>query len=126
LGSAADHDTVVQELYPDVVPATVDNFLVYVNNGFYIKTLFHRVISGFVIQAGGYTTGLVKKEGQAAPIALESNRGLSNTRGTVAMARTSAPNSATSEFYVNVAEHARCAAGRCVDCDCGADAVKAG
>jgi peptidyl-prolyl cis-trans isomerase A (cyclophilin A) len=95
----------VLELYPDVVPATVDNFLVYVNNGYYIKTLFHRVISGFVIQAGGYTTGPVKKEGQLAPITLESNKGLSNTRGTVAMARTSDPNSATSEFYINLADN---------------------
>lgn len=97
--------TVVLELYPDVVPATVDNFLLYVNNGFYIKTLFHRVISGFVIQGGGYTTGPVKKAGQAASITLESNKGLSNTRGTVAMARTSDPNSATSEFYINVADN---------------------
>lgn len=97
--------TVVLELYPDVVPATVDNFLHYVNNGFYIKTLFHRVISGFVVQGGGYTTGPVRKDGQVAPITLESNKGLSNTRGTVAMARTSAPDSATSEFYVNVADN---------------------
>jgi peptidyl-prolyl cis-trans isomerase A (cyclophilin A) len=98
--------TVVLELYPDVVPATVNNFLIYVNNGYYIKTLFHRVISGFVIQAGGYTTGPVKKEeGQLAPITLESNKGLSNTRGTVAMARTSDPNSATSEFCINVADN---------------------
>ncbi len=58
---------VVLELYPDVVPATVDNFLVYVNNGYYIKTLFHRVISGFVIQAGGYTTGPVKRRGNWPP-----------------------------------------------------------
>jgi cyclophilin family peptidyl-prolyl cis-trans isomerase len=97
--------TVVLELYPDVVPATVDNFLLYVNNGFYIKTLFHRVISGFVVQGGGYITGPVRKDGQAAPITLESNKGLSNSRGTVAMARTSDPNSATSEFYINVADN---------------------
>ena len=97
--------TVVVELYPDKVPATVDNFLGYVNNGYYFKTLFHRVISGFVVQAGGYTAGPVVKEGQLAPIALETNRGLSNARGTLAMARKSDPNSATSEFFINVVDN---------------------
>lgn len=90
------------ELDPAAAPITVNNFLAYVNNRYYESTVFHRVIAGFVIQGGGYTTGLIKKPGQLAPITLESNKGLSNLRGTVAMARTSDPNSATSEFFVNV------------------------
>ena len=77
----------------------------YVNAGYYKDTLFHRVIAGFVIQGGGYTTGMVKKAGQGAPIALESNKGLSNTRSTLAMARTSDPNSATSEFFINLVDN---------------------
>ena len=83
-------------------PITVKNFLTYVRGGYYSNTLFHRVIPGFVAQAGGYTTGLIKKPGQLDPIELESNKGLSNSRSTVAMARTNVFNSATSEFYVNL------------------------
>jgi cyclophilin family peptidyl-prolyl cis-trans isomerase len=90
---------------PQVAPVTVDNFLGYVNRGFYSNTLFHRVIPGFMVQGGGYTTGLVKKTGQLTPIALESNKGLSNLRGTIAMARTDDPNSATSEFFINVVDN---------------------
>ncbi len=97
--------SIVMELNAAVVPATVNNFLGYVNAGFYKSTLFHRVIAGFVVQGGGYTTGMVKKTGQSAAIALESNKGLSNTRGSVAMARTNVPDSATSEFYVNLADN---------------------
>jgi len=97
--------SVVMELNADVVPATVNNFLGYVNTGFYQSTLFHRVIAGFVVQGGGYTTGMVKKTGQSAAIALESNKGLSNTRATVAMARTNAFDSATSEFYFNLVDN---------------------
>jgi len=93
------------ELNPLAAPITVNNFLVYVNSGFYRNTLFHRVIPGFVVQAGGYTTGLIKKEGQKPAITIESNVGLQNTRGTVAMARTSEPNSATSEFFVNLSDN---------------------
>ena len=96
---------VVLELDPTVVPVTVDNFLGYVNSRYYQSTLFHRVISGFVVQGGGYTTGMVKKPGQLAPIALETNKGLSNTEGTVAMARTAAPDSATSEFFINLVDN---------------------
>lgn len=96
---------IVMELYPDVAPQTVNNFLEYVNSQYYTKTLFHRVIAGFVIQGGGYTTGVVKKEGQTAPIALETNKGLFNTRGTVAMARTADPSSATSEFFINLVDN---------------------
>lgn len=96
---------VVMELDPTKAPITVNNFLSYVNSGYYASTLFHRVIAGFVVQGGGYTTGLVKKAGQVAPIALESNKGLLNTRSTVAMARTSVPDSATSEFFVNLVDN---------------------
>ena len=92
---------IVMELDPAAAPITVNNFLSYANSGFYSNTLFHRVMSGFVIQGGGYTTGMVKKEGQKDPIVLESNNGLSNLRGTVAMARTNVPDSATSEFFIN-------------------------
>lgn len=96
---------IVMELNPTAAPVTVNNFLTYVSSGYYSRTLFHRVIPGFVIQAGGYTTGLVSKAGQLAPIALESNNGLSNVRGSLAMARTSDPNSATSEFFVNLVDN---------------------
>jgi peptidyl-prolyl cis-trans isomerase A (cyclophilin A) len=94
------------ELNPLAAPITVNNFLGYVNSGFYRNTLFHRAIAGFVVQGGGYTKGLVKKDGQKTAIVLESNVGLQNTRGTVAMARTSELNSATSEFYVNLSDNA--------------------
>jgi cyclophilin family peptidyl-prolyl cis-trans isomerase len=83
----------------------VNNFLSYVRQGFYTNTLFHRVIAGFVVQGGGYTTGLVEKTGKAEPIVLEANNGLSNLRGTLAMARTSELNSATSEFYLNLVDN---------------------
>lgn len=99
-------DSITLELDPASAPVTVNNFLGYVNSGYYTKTLFHRVIAGFVIQAGGYTAGLVKKAGQGAPIVLETQKdGPSNLRGTVAMARTSDPNSATSEFFVNLVDN---------------------
>lgn len=97
--------SITVELDPAAAPVTVNNFLSYVNSGYYKDTLFHRVISGFVAQGGGYTSGMVKKAGQLAPIVLESNNGLSNLRGTVAMARTSVPDSATSEFYVNLVDN---------------------
>lgn len=95
------------ELNPSAAPITVKNFLSYVNSGYYKDTLFHRVMAGFVVQGGGYTTGMVKKAGQTAAITLESNNGLSNLRGTVAMARQGDPNynSATSEFYVNLVDN---------------------
>lgn len=102
---ATSKGTVVVELDPVVAPVTVDNFLGYVNRGFYSNTLFHRVIPGFMVQGGGFTKGLVKKTGQLAPIVLESDNGLSNLRGTIAMARTDAPNSATSEFFINVVDN---------------------
>ncbi|MDD2547029.1 MAG: peptidylprolyl isomerase [Burkholderiaceae bacterium] len=91
--------------YPDKAPATVLNFFSYVNAGFYDGTLFHRVVPGFVVQGGGFTSGLVAKPNTTAPIALETPNGLSNVRGTLAMARTSVPNSATSQFYVNLQDN---------------------
>lgn len=89
-------------------PTTVANFLKYVNDGFYKDTLFHRVIANFVIQGGGIirtANGLVEKTSTYAPIVLESNTGLRNVRGTIAMARTSIPNSATNQFYINVVDN---------------------
>jgi len=93
------------ELDLATAPISVKNFLSYVRGGYYSNTMFHRVIPDFVAQAGGYTTGLVRKPGQLDPIELESNKGLSNARATVAMARTNVFNSATSEFYVNLVDN---------------------
>ena len=97
--------SITVELDPTLAPISTNNFLSYVNKGFYRSTLFHRVIPNFVIQGGGYTAGLVKKPEQSAPIELESNKGLSNVRGSLAMARTNLPNSATSEFYINLVDN---------------------
>jgi cyclophilin family peptidyl-prolyl cis-trans isomerase len=94
--------SITVELDPTLAPVSTNNFLSYVNKGFYRDTLFHRVIPNFVVQGGGYTTGMVKKTEQSAPIELESNKGLSNVRGSLAIARTNLPNSATSEFYINL------------------------
>jgi cyclophilin family peptidyl-prolyl cis-trans isomerase len=94
--------SITVELDPTLAPISTNNFLSYVNKGFYRDSLFHRVIPNFVVQGGGYTTGMVKKTEQSAPIELESNKGLSNVRGSLAMARTNLPNSATSEFYINL------------------------
>ena len=97
--------SITVELDPTLTPLSTNNFLSYVNKGFYRSTLFHRVIPNFVVQGGGYTTGMVKKIEQNAPIELESNKGLSNLRGSLAMARTLLPNSATSEFYINLTDN---------------------
>lgn len=98
----------VVELFEAQAPITTENFLKYVNANFYSDTLFHRVIDNFVIQGGGYTltgpTTISAKPG-LAPISLESQVGLSNLRGTIAMARTNAADSATSQFYVNVVDN---------------------
>ena len=93
------------ELDPAKAPISTINFLSYVASGFYKDTLFHRVISGFVVQGGGYVSGMLKRTSSASPIELESNKGLSNLRGTLAMARTNAPNSATSEFFINLVDN---------------------
>jgi peptidyl-prolyl cis-trans isomerase A (cyclophilin A) len=97
--------TVVLELDPVSAPISSNNYLSYVSKGYYASTLFHRVIDGFMIQGGGYTTGMIKKPGQLAAIELESNKGLSNLRGTLAMARTNVFNSATSEFFINAVDN---------------------
>lgn len=89
------------ELYPEQAPETVANFLEYCNDGFYDDTLFHRVIPGFMIQGGGLLSGMQEKKTKK-PIQNEANNGLKNDKGTVAMARTMAPHSATSQFFVNV------------------------
>ena len=93
------------ELYPEKAPKTVDNFLQYVKSGQYNGTIFHRVIRGFMIQGGGYTASFVEKPTRA-PIPLESKNGLKNTAGTIAMARTSDPNSATAQFFINTVDNA--------------------
>lgn len=97
----------VIELYPSYAPVTVNNFLRYVADGFYSNTLFHHVDRDFVVQAGGYTSGMRVRTPTYAPIVSESNNGLSNLVGTVAMARRSDPNSATSQFFINVVDNSR-------------------
>ena len=89
------------ELYPDKAPITVANFLQYANDGFYDGTIFHRVISHFMIQGGGMTPDMTKKQTRE-PIINEADNGLKNVRGTIAMARTNDVNSATAQFYINV------------------------
>lgn len=92
---------IVIELDQQNAPNTVQNFLNYVDEGFYDGTIFHRVIKDFMIQGGGFTVNGDKKETHA-PIDIESDNGLTNDRGTIAMARTNDPNSATSQFFINV------------------------
>lgn len=89
------------ELYPEQAPVTVENFIAYCRDGFYDGTLFHRVISGFMIQGGGMLSGMQEKKTKK-PIQNEANNGLKNDKGTIAMARTMAPHSATSQFFINV------------------------
>ncbi|MCG6886043.1 MAG: peptidyl-prolyl cis-trans isomerase [Proteobacteria bacterium] len=91
----------VLELYPDKAPKTVANFLDYVKSGFYTGTIFHRVIDGFMIQGGGFTEDYTRKQTNPA-IMNEADNGLKNSKGTIAMARTSEPHSATSQFFINV------------------------
>jgi peptidyl-prolyl cis-trans isomerase A (cyclophilin A) len=95
---------IVLELEAEKAPKTVANFVQYVRAGHYDGTVFHRVIENFMIQAGGYKPDLSEKPTRP-PIPLESRSGLSNVRGTVAMARTSDPNSATAQFFINVADN---------------------
>ena len=96
--------TIRVKLYADKAPMTVANFVNLSNRGFYDGLKFHRVIDNFMIQGGGFTTSFVQKPTDA-PIVNEANNGLSNLRGTIAMARTSIPNSATSQFFINVADN---------------------
>ena len=95
---------IVIELYPDKAPKTVDNFLKYVKEAHYDGTVFHRVIAGFMIQGGGYDAGGAERPTRP-PIENESNNELKNARGTIAMARTSDPHSATSQFYISVVDN---------------------
>ncbi len=108
--SLADNPTVVMEtsrgnitleLYADKAPISTANFLAYVNSGFYNDTIFHRIIPNFMIQGGGLNEDMQKKATKAA-IKNEASNGLSNERGTIAMARTNDPDSATSQFFINV------------------------
>lgn len=85
-------------------PVTVRNFIQYCRDGFYNDTIFHRVIEGFMIQGGGHTEDLLEKPTRD-PIVNEANRGLKNTIGTIAMARTEAPHSATAQFFINLADN---------------------
>ncbi|WP_150612673.1 peptidylprolyl isomerase [Pandoraea terrigena] len=95
----------VVELNPKAAPKTVENFLQYVNSGFYNGTIFHRVIGNFMIQGGGFTPDMTEKPTRA-PIPIESQNGLKNVTGAIAMARTSNPNSATAQFFINVKDNA--------------------
>ncbi len=92
------------ELYKSKAPVTVENFLSYVNDKYYDGLIFHRVIPNFMIQGGGMTSDL-KEKGTKKPIKIESNNGLKNTRGTLAMARTQVPDSATSQFFINLVDN---------------------
>lgn len=89
------------DLYPEKAPVSVENFVNYASSGYYDGTIFHRVISNFMIQGGGFTTDMQKKSTEN-PIQNEANNGLSNRRGTIAMARLPQPHSATSQFFINV------------------------
>jgi peptidyl-prolyl cis-trans isomerase A (cyclophilin A) len=97
--------TIVIELYPEKAPKTVENFLQYVKDGFYNGTIFHRVIDGFMIQGGGFEQNMKEKDTRG-PIQNEAKNGLKNEAGTIAMARTSNPNSATAQFFINLVNNA--------------------
>jgi peptidyl-prolyl cis-trans isomerase A (cyclophilin A) len=101
---ATSKGDIALELYPDKAPVTVQNFLQYVDSGFYNGTQFHRIVPGFVIQGGGFDAALVQKAPRD-PIVNESKNGLKNTRGSISMARTMDPNSATSQFFLNLKDN---------------------
>ena len=96
--------TIVIELAADKAPKTAENFLQYTKDGFYNGTIFHRVIDGFMIQGGGFEAGM-KEKPTRAPIQNEAKNGLKNVVGSIAMARTSDPNSATAQFFINVSDN---------------------
>ena len=100
----AGHGVITLELDQEKAPKSVANFLAYVNKGHYNKTIFHRVIPGFMVQGGGFEPGMSQKPTDA-PIDNEANNGLKNANYTVAMARTSDPHSATAQFFINVADN---------------------
>lgn len=97
--------TIKIELNAEKAPITVENFLSYVNESFFDDTLFHRVIPNFMIQGGGFQTGMVQKSTKDQ-IKIEADNGLTNDRGTIAMARTNDPDSATSQFFINLKDNA--------------------
>lgn len=99
-----DKGVIMLELDGEKAPATVANFLKYVEDGFYDGTIFHRVISNFMIQGGGFTDDMTQKDTRP-PIRNEADNGLSNDVGTIAMARTNDPHSATSQFFINVKDN---------------------
>ncbi|MBA4175942.1 MAG: peptidylprolyl isomerase [Leptothrix sp. (in: Bacteria)] len=103
---ATSEGDIVLELNAEKAPKTVENFLQYVRAGHYDGLIFHRVIEGFMVQAGGYKADLSEKPTRK-PIPLESRNGLSNLRGSIAMARTNVPDSATSQFFINVNDNPR-------------------
>ncbi len=96
---------IVIELDKENAPITTENFLSYVESGFYNETVFHRVISGFMIQGGGHLADMTPKDEKLDPIQNEANNGLKNNRGTIAMARTANPHSASSQFFINHADN---------------------
>lgn len=100
-----DKGSILLELDLKAAPETVENFLRYVKDGFYDGTIFHRVIKGFMIQGGGFTADMREKPARA-PIMNEANNGLKNRRGTVSMARTMDPHSATAQFFINTVDNA--------------------
>ena len=100
----AGHGVITLELDEAKAPKSVANFLSYVNSGHYNNTVFHRVIKGFMIQGGGFEPGMKQKSTQA-PVTNEADNGLKNDEYTIAMARTSDPNSATAQFFINVANN---------------------
>ena len=99
-----NHGIIKLELNAEKAPKTVENFLNYVRNGHYDNTVFHRVIPGFMIQGGGFEPGM-KQKPTAEPVENEAGNGLKNARGTVAMARTNDPHSATAQFFINVVDN---------------------
>ncbi len=108
--------SITVELYGADARVTVDNFLHYVRSGYYIGTIFHRVIPGFMVQGGGMEEGMWEKtDGQRPAIPNESANGLKNDLGTIAMARTSEPDSATSQFFINVRNNGSLNRDRCRD-----------
>lgn len=100
-----NHGDIIIKLFADKAPETVKNFIQYVQDGHYDNTIFHRVISNFMVQGGGFEPGMEQKPVRA-PIKNEANNGLSNKVGTLAMARTMDPHSASSQFFINVSDNA--------------------
>lgn len=99
-----NHGALNIQLLPQFAPITVKNFVRYVTQGFYNQTIFHRVIPGFMIQGGGFSTGMIQKE-SGSPIINEANNGLKNIKYSVAMARTSDPHSASTQFFINLVDN---------------------